>query len=275
MKKFISLILALALLAVSAVAFAAEIPAPEGDDNKITIGVTAVPHGEIVNDVVKAKLEEAGWKLEVVEFTDYVLPNTALEEGELDANYFQTIRYMEEENQQRGLHLVAVAGIHLEPMGLYSEKYASLEEIPDGASIAVPNDGSNESRALKLLADNGLITLGETEDLYTLLDIAENPHNFEIVELNAENLARNLPDVDASVINGNYALQANLNPATDALTAERADSDESYKYINYLVVTEGNEETVKTQALIAALANEDVKAYIEENYSGSVIPAFE
>lgn len=275
-RSIFSLILALALLALSASALAeaAVIPSPTTDDVSISIGVTAVPHGEIVNDVVKPKLEAAGWKLEVVEFTDYVLPNTALEAGELDANYFQTIRYLEEENKQRGLHLVPVAGIHLEPMGLYSNKYAALEELPDGASIAVPNDGSNESRALKLLADNGLIELAPTDDLYNLQSIAGNPRNFEIVELNAENLSRNLPDVDAAVINGNYALQADLNPAEDALTAEKADSDESYKYINYLVVTEGHETDEKTLALIAALANADVTAYIQEHYSGSVIPAF-
>jgi D-methionine transport system substrate-binding protein len=150
----------------------------------------------------------------------------------------------------------------------------SLEELPDGATIAVPNDGSNESRAIKLLADNGLITLAETEDLYNLTSIAENPHNFEITELDAANLPRSLDDVDAAVINGNYALEANLNPEKDALAAELADSDESYKYINYLVVKEGNEESTKTKALIAALQNDDVKNYIEEKYSGSVIPAF-
>ena len=250
------------------------IPAPEGDDNKIAIGVTPVPHAEIVNDVVVPKLEAAGWDVEVVEFNDYVQPNTSLEDGEIDANYFQTIRYLEEQNKERGLHLVEVAGIHLEPMGIYSKNYKSLEELPDGATIAVPNDGSNESRAIKLLADNGLITLAETEDLYNLTSIAENPHNFEITELDAANLPRSLDDVDAAVINGNYALEANLNPEKDALAAELADSDESYKYINYLVVKEGNEESTKTKALIAALQNDDVKNYIEEKYSGSVIPAF-
>ena len=229
------------------------IPAPEGDDNKIAIGVTPVPHAEIVNDVVVPKLEAVGWDVEVVEFNDYVQPNTSLEDGEIDANYFQTIRYLEEQNKERGLHLVEVAGIHLEPMGIYSKNYKSLEELPDGATIAVPNDGSNESRAIKLLADNGLITLAETEDLYNLTSIAENPHNFEITELDAANLPRSLDDVDAAVINGNYALEANLNPEKDALAAELADSDESYKYINYLVVKEGNEESTKTKALIAAL----------------------
>jgi D-methionine transport system substrate-binding protein len=275
-QKLFALLVAIALLSFSLVAFAEEaaIPSPVDGDNTISIGVTAIPHGEIVNDVVKPKLEEAGWQVKVVEFTDYLLPNTSLEAGEIDANYFQTIRYLQEENLKRGLHLVAVAGIHLEPMGLYSEKFDSLKDLPDGASIAVPNDGSNESRALKLLADNGLIVLSETEDLYSLQSIAENARNYEIVELSAENLTRSLPDVDAAVINGNYALQAGLNPATDALIAEKADSDESYKYINYLVVKEGNEESVKTQALTKALANEDVKKYIEEKYSGSVIPAF-
>ena len=276
-NRIFALILVLSLLtfSLSAVAETAVIPSPTTSDVSISIGVTAVPHGEIVNDVVKPKLEAAGWKVDVVEFTDYVLPNTALEAGELNANYFQTIRYLEEENEQRGLHLVPVAGIHLEPMGLYSGKYASLAEIPDGASIAVPNDGSNESRALKLLADNGLIELTPSESLYNLQSIASNPHHFEIVELNAENLSRNLPDVDAAVINGNYALQADLSPVEDALIAEKADSDESYKYINYLVVTEGHEADEKTLVLIAALVNADVKAYIEEKYSGSVIPAFE
>ena len=252
----------------------ADIPAPEGDDNTISIGVTPVPHAEIVNDVVKGKLEEAGWKVEVVEFNDYVQPNTALEDGELDANYFQTIRYLQEQNKERGLHLVEVAGIHLEPMGLYAKEAAALADLPDGASIAIPNDGSNESRANKLLADNDLITLKETEDLYTLQDIEENPHDLEFVELEAANLPRSLDDVDAAVINGNYALEAGLNPQTDALVAELAEGDESYKYINYLVVKEGNEESVKTKAMIAALENDDVKDYIEESYSGSVIPAF-
>ena len=275
-KKLFALLVVIALLSLSLAAFAEEnaIPSPVDGDNAISIGVTAIPHGEIVNDIVKSKLEAAGWQVKVVEFTDYLLPNTSLEAGEIDANYFQTIRYLQEENSKRGLHLVAVAGIHLEPMGLYSEKYTDLKDLPDGASIAVPNDGSNESRALKLLADNSLIVLSETEELYNLQSIAENAHNYQIVELNAENLTRNLPDVDAAVINGNYALQAGLNPSTDALIAEKAESDESYKYINYLVVKEGNEESVKTQALTKALSSEDVKKYIEEKYSGSVIPAF-
>ena len=233
--------------------------------------MTAVPHAEIVEAVVKPKLEEAGWEVEVTVFQDYVFPNTSLEDGELDANYFQTLRYLEEQNESRGLHLVQVKGIHLEPMGLYGSSFDSLDAIPDGASIAIPNDGSNESRALKLLADNGLITLSETEDLYDLSNVVDS--KYELIELAAEQITHNLPDVDAGVINGNYALEAGLNPAEDALVIEAADSDESYKYINYLVVKEGNEEAVKTQALIAAFANEDVVNFINETYPGSVIPA--
>lgn len=272
-RKLFAVILA-ALLALSAfAALAEEIPAPEGDDNKIAIGATAVPHEEIIEGVVRAKLEAAGWEVEVVPFTDYVLPNTALEDGEIDANYFQTWRYLVEQNETRGLHLVEVLGIHLEPMGLYGADYASIDDIPEGASIAIPNDGSNESRALKLLADNGIITLGETDDLYDLSNVTENPKNIELVELAAEQITHSLEDVNAAVINGNYALEAGLNPAEDALVIESADSDESYKYINYLVVKEGNEETAKTKALIAAFANQDVVDFINAIYPGSVIPS--
>jgi len=272
LRNVISSLLAI-LLVLSLTAFAAEIPAPDGDDNKITIGVTVVPHEEIVEAVVQPKLEAAGWTVEVIPFTDYVLPNTSLEDGELDANYFQTLRYLQEQNESRGLHLVEVKGIHLEPMGLYGAAYASVDEIPEGATIAIPNDGSNESRALKLLADNGLITLSETEDLYDLSHVAENPKNLTLFELAAEEITHHLEDVEAAVINGNYALEAGLNPAEDSLVIEAADSDESYKYINYLVVKEGTEDSAKTQALIAAFANEDVVNFINETYPGSVIPA--
>lgn len=243
------------------------------EDKKIVIGATAVPHAEILNDVVKEKVEAEGYELEVVEFTDYIQPNTALEEGELDANYFETLRYLDEENEERGLHLVAVAGVHLEPMGIYSKTIDSLDSIPDGATVAIPNDGSNESRALKLLADNGLITLKDA-DLYTLEDIDKNPYNFEFYEQEAASLSRNLDDVDIAVINGNYALEADLNPATDALAAEETDTEDAKQYINYLVVREGNEESDKTKVLIEALQSDEVEQYIEENYSGSVIPAF-
>ncbi|MBR0463308.1 MAG: methionine ABC transporter substrate-binding protein [Clostridia bacterium] len=267
--------LAALLVLTSFAALAEGIPAPEGDDKKITIGATAVPHEEIIEGVVRAKLEAAGWEVEVVPFADYVLPNSSLEDGEIDANYFQTLRYLQEQNESHGWHLVEVLGIHLEPMGLYGSAYASIDEIPDGASIAIPNDGSNESRALKLLADNGLITLAQTEDLYDLSHVAENPKNIQFVELAAEQITHSLADVEAAVINGNYALQAGLNPAEDALVIEAADSDESYKYINYLVVKAGNEESPKTLALIAAFDNQDVADFINATYPGSVIPSAE
>lgn len=272
-RKLFAIILATLLIIASLSALAEEIPTPEGDDNHISIGATVVPHEEIIEGVVRTKLEAAGWEVEVVPFTDYVLPNTSLEDGEIDANYFQTWRYLVEQNETRGLHLVEVLGIHLEPMGLYGAAYSSIDEIPEGASIAIPNDGSNESRALKLLHDNGIITLGETDDLYDLSNISENPKGIEFVELAAEQITHSLEDVNAAVINGNYALEAGLNPAEDALVIESADSDESYKYINYLVVKAGNEETAKTKALIAAFANQDVVDFINATYPGSVIPS--
>ena len=272
MKAIKVLALILTLLLTLSFAALAEIPAPEGDDNVISVGATAVPHAQVLRDIVESVLAEAGWKLDVVDFTDYVTPNTALEDGELDANYFQTLGYMEQQNADRGLHLVPAAGIHVEPMGVYSDKFASIEELPDGASISIPNDVDNGGRALLFLNDAGLLTLAETEGTPTVADIAENPHDFKFDELEAANLPHALPDVDASVINGNYALEAKLDAP---LLSESFDEATFGRRLNYLVIKEGNEDTLKTQALIAALANEDVKAYIEENYSGSVIPAFE
>ena len=195
---------------------AGSITKPEGSDNTVSIGVTPVPHEEIVKDVVKPALEKAGWTVKIVEFNDYVQPNTSLESGDIDANYFQTTRYLQEENAKRGLHLVSVAEIHLEPMGLYSKKVKAVSALKDGSSIAIPHAGSNESRALRLLADNNLIKV-DNADLLTVKNVTSNPHNFKFVEVDAANLVRTLDDVDAAVINGNYALEAKFNPATDAL----------------------------------------------------------
>ncbi|MBR6221733.1 MAG: methionine ABC transporter substrate-binding protein [Clostridia bacterium] len=271
-RKLFSVLL-IALLALSSVAaLAAEIPAPEGDDNVIAIGATEVPHAQIIDNVVKPALEAAGWKVDLQVFNDYVIPNTSLEDGELDANYFQHLLYMQSENENRGLHLYPAKGVHLEPLGLFSEKIKSIDELADGASISLPNDASNESRALKLLADNGLITLAEKDGLYELSDITDNPHNYDLVELEAANTPNSLPDVDAAIINGNYALQRELNPATDALVLESSDPNGNV-FINYLVVREDNKDSLKTQALVAAFSTQDVVDYIEANYSGSVIPA--
>lgn len=246
----------------------------KSDDKVITIGATAVPHAEILDNVVKDLVKKDGYTLKVTVFNDYIQPNTAVDDKELDANYFETIRYMDEENKERNLHLKAVAGIHLEPMGIYSKKVKSLDDLPDGATIAIPNDGSNESRALKLLADNGLIKLKEDNDLYVPSDVSDNPKNLKFSEQDAANLTRVLDDVDASVINGNYALEAKLNPSKDALASEQADGEDAHYYINYLVVRQGNENSKKTKELIKALQSDEVKDYIDKKYSGSVIPAF-
>lgn len=207
-KKLGALVLS-GILAVSLAGCGAAGGAKSGD-KEISIGVTPVPHQEIVKAAVVPALEKEGYKVKVVEFNDYVQPNTAVQEGELDANYYQTTRYMENENKERKLDLVAVAEIHLEPMGLYSKTLKDIKELKDGATIAIPNDGSNESRALALLADNGLIKLKETEDLYNLTSIEENPHNFKFSEIEAASLPVTLSDVDAAVINGNYALEQDL-----------------------------------------------------------------
>lgn len=252
---------------------AAASSAAASGDKTVSIGVTPIPHEQIVKDVVKPQLEKAGWTVKIVEFNDYVQPNTALESGDIDANYFQTTRYLQEEDEKRSLHLVSVASVHLEPMGLYSKTAKAVSNLKDGASIGVPNDGSNESRALQLLADNKLIQVKKA-DLLTVKDVSENPHHFKFVEVDAANLVRTLDDVDAAVINGNYALQAKFNPATDALIKESSDTDASKPYFNDLVVKKGNEETAKTKALKEALTSQEVKDYITKNYKGSVIPAF-
>lgn len=250
------------------------IPAPEGDDAKISIGVTSVPHGEIVTDVVKPLLEGAGWTVDVVEFSDYVQPNEALNSGELDANYFQTTQYMEAQNDERGFKLVNAGEIHLEPMGLYSKGITSIDDLADGATVAIPNDTSNGSRALQLLASNGLITVDSSKELVAVTDITENPKNINFQETEAAFLARSLDDVDAAVINGNYAIEAGFNPVKDAIISEETTTDGISKYFNDLVVTEDNKDSVKTKALYAALTSQGVADYIEEKYQGSVIKAF-
>ena len=212
MKKGLKLLLSAAF----ALSIAGCANGSSNDDKTIKIGATAIPHAEILNDVVKDELEKEGYTLEVTEFTDYVTPNTSLEDGDLDANYFQTLAYLKEQNKERKLHLKAVAGIHYEAMALYSENLKSLDDLKDGATIAVPNDGSNESRALALLAKNNLIELND-DTLYTASSITANPHNYKIEELEAANLPNNLPDVDVAVINGNYALEHNLGDSTNVL----------------------------------------------------------
>lgn len=245
------------------------------DDKVIRVGASPVPHATILNEAVADVLKEDGYELEVVEFEDYVLPNTSLEEGELDANYFQTLGYMKNENEDRGLHLAAVAGVHIEPMGLYSEKYESVEDIPDEAEITVPNDEDNRDRAIQFLIAKGLLNETDSYDAASINGNEEvNPHKFTITEVEAASLPRTLEDVDASVINGNYALGADLPKTHPALTIEEFDEETSIKRTNFIVVKEGSEDSDKTKALVKAIQSDAVKKYIEDTYKGSVISSF-
>ncbi|WP_300381330.1 MetQ/NlpA family ABC transporter substrate-binding protein [Clostridium sp.] len=243
------------------------------EDKTITIGVSPVPHKEIV-EAIKPDLEAKGYTVDIVEFTDYVTPNTALEEGDLDANYFQHISYLNESNEGKGLNLTYTAAIHLEPLGIYSKRVKTLEEVKDGARVAVPNDPSNEARALRLLEAKGLIKLKDGE-LITVQDITENPKNLKIEELEAAQLPRVLEEFDIVVINGNYALEAKLNPATDALALEDKDAKAAEVYRNVLAVKKGTEDSQKIKDLTEALTSDTSKKFIEEKYKGSVIPTFE
>ena len=239
----------------------------------IRVGASITPHAEILN-VVKPILAEQGYDLEVVEYTDYVLPNTDTESGELDANYFQHQPYLDDFNAQNGTHLVSVAAIHYEPFAIYAGKSDSLENVADGATIAVPNDGTNEARALLLLEAQGLIKLREDAGFTaTKLDIEENPKNLDIVEMEAAQLPRVLPDVDFAVINGNYAIQGGLKVA-DALASESVESESAQTYANVLVVKEGNENNPAILALVDALKTEEVRKFIEDTYEGAVVPMF-
>lgn len=242
------------------------------DDKVIKIGVTPKPHKEIVDAAVPL-LEKEGYKVEITEFNDYVQPNTAVEEGSLDVNFFQHTPYLNEQVQSRGLHLKSVAAIHLEPMGLYSKKIASLGELKDGSTIAVPNDPSNEARALKLLAANGLIKIKDGE-LVTPADITENPKNLQFSELEAAAVPRAVDDVDAAVINGNYAIEAGFDPTANAIVKEDKDSEAAKPYANIIVVKEGNENLEKIQALVKALTSDEVRDFINKEYNGAVIPVF-
>ncbi len=261
--------LTLALLLVLALAACAG----KEEDKTIKVGATPAPHAEIL-EVTKDLLAEEGYTLEIVEFDDYIMPNTAVEEGELDANYFQHITYMNTFNADNGTHLVSAAAIHYEPFGLYAGKTDSLDALADGAQIAIPNDATNGGRALLLLQEQGLITLAEDSGLEpTVQDIVDNPKNLEIVELEARLLPTTLEDVDMAVINGNYAIDANLKIA-DALAVEANDGTAAEAYANVVAVKEGNENSEAIQALVKALESEEVRAFIEETYQGAVMPLF-
>ena len=244
---------------------------PEG--TVIRVAASPTPHAEILK-VAKEVLAEQGITLEIEEFTDYIQPNMVTEDGQVDANYFQHITYLNDFNEQNGTHLVSVADLHYEPFGIYAGKTTSLADLPDGAVIGVPNDPTNEGRALLLLQQEGLITLKEGAGLTaTKLDIAENPKNLDIQELEAAQLPRSLDSLDLAVINGNYALQAGLN-AADALAVESTDGEAAQAYVNVLVVKEGREEDPAILALVDALKSAEVKAHMEATWPGAVVPMF-
>lgn len=280
LKKFTAVALASALslgLLSACGSNANETPSAGSDDNTeavtIKIGATPAPHAEIL-EVVKPILAEQNINLEITVFNDYVTPNTAVEDGSLDANYFQHITYMNGFNESDGTHLVSVGNVHYEPLGLYAGKASTVADLTDGAQIAVPNDTTNEARALLLLQQEGLITLKEGAGINaTKADIVENPKNLDIVELEANQLPVRLQDVDMAVINGNYAIDAGLNVA-DALAIEDSEGEAGTAYANVLVVKEGHENDDAIQALYTALCSDEVRTYMEETYGGAVVPLF-
>lgn len=268
--------LALALTACggnSGAATTAAASSSAASDNVITVGASPSPHAEIL-EAIKPELEAQGYELKVVEYSDYVQPNVALSEGDLDANYFQHLPYLENYNTENGTDLASAGAIHFEPMGLYAGKSSDITNVPDDAKIAVPSDATNEARALLLLQDQGVIKLTDGVGLEaTANDIVENPHNVELVEVEAAAVPRSLQDVDFGVINGNYALSAGLDTSA-TLASEGADSEAAQTYANIIAVRSGDENSEKTQALLKALTSDTARKFIEDTYKGSVIPVF-
>lgn len=292
--KNIKKLLAFALVLALAFAFAACGSTDNNDVNNVTdtvgtdnttddtdtepvhvkIGATPAPHAEILEALSQEFLDN-GVEVEVVEYTDYIIPNKALDEGSIDANYFQHQPYLTSFNEENGTDLVAIASVHYEPYGIYPGKTASIEELPDGAQISVPNDPSNEARALQLLQDAGIITLTEGVGLEaTVLDIVDNPKNVEIIEIEAAQLPRSLQDVDLAVINGNYAIEAGLSVAKDAIFAEDKDSEAAQTFANVLAVKAGNESNEALQKVAEVLTSDAAREYMEQAYDGAVVPAF-
>ena len=241
-------------------------------DEPLKVGASPVPHAEILQFVDEELAADAGLDLEIVPFTDYVQPNVALDDGSIDANYFQTVPYLEEQEAAAGYDFTALEPVHIEPLGIYSDKLTDLADLPDGASVAIPNDPTNAGRALRLLAANDLVTLRDTGDAApTALDVEGNPKDLQIQEIEAAQLPRSLADVDAAVINGNYAIDADLKPAEDALALEEAEGNPN---ANLLVVRAGTEDDERIVKLEELLHSDEVRQYIEDTYAGAVIPAF-
>lgn len=269
MKKLTAaLITGIAALALTTAVFA-------DDDTTIKVAASATPHAEILEQAAPI-LEEQGYTLEVTVFEDYVQPNNVVEAGDFDANYFQHIPYLESFNEEQGTHLVNAGGIHYEPFGIYPGKKADLAELAEGDDIAIPNDTTNEARALLLLQDNGIITLNEGAGLTaTVNDIAENPMNINIVELEAAQVPRAAADAAFIVLNGNYAIQAGFIVSRDALAYEAGDSEAAKTYVNVIAVKEGNETSPKIQALVDVLKSDEIVSFINEKWEGAVIPFVE
>ena len=241
------------------------------DDKKITVAASATPHAEILEEA-KTLLKDKGYELEVKVFDDYVQPNNVVESGEFDANYFQHVPYLEQFNEEKGTHLVDAGKIHYEPFGIYPGTKKDLKDIAKGDKIAVPNDTTNEARALLLLQDNGIIKLKDGAGIKaTVNDIEENPNNIEIVELEAAQVPRVVNEVAYVVLNGNYALEANYTVKKDALAYEKSDSEAAKTYVNVIAVKEGNENSEKIKALVDVLKSDSIKKFINEKYDGAVI----
>lgn len=266
MKRLLAIALCLTLALCAASAFALE---------TVTIAATPVPH-VVILEFVAPFMEELGYELDIRTFNDYVLPNQVVESGEMDGNYFQHVAYLNTFNSENGTHLVTAIPVHFEPMGVFKGKCDSLDTLPDGAVIGVPNDTSNEYRALALLQEIGLITLDpEAGVTASKLDIIDNPKNLEIVEVEAAQLPRMLADFDLAVINGNYALDAGLSVLTDTVACESSESEGYDERVNYVCVKEGNENAPWVEALRECLSREETKAFIEETYAGSVVLALD
>lgn len=276
MKKIVAGILAGALAVGALAGCGASKTSSAADDKVIRVGASPTPHAEILN-AAKDILAEKGYTLEVVEFTDYIQPNVALNDGQLDANYFQHGPYLDNYNVENGTDLANAGVIHYEPFGIYPGKTATVEELQDGAVVTVPNDDTNETRALLLLQEQGLIKLKDGIDATksaTIVDIVENPKNLKIQEIEAAQLARSLQDADVAVINGNFAIQAGLSVKNDAIVTESAESEASQTYANVIAVRAGEEESAKTKALLEALTSDTVRDFINNTYDGAVVPIF-
>ena len=267
MKKLVAAVLTGALIAgtLGTMVFAEE-------NTVIKVAASATPHAEILEQAAPI-LEEQGYTLDVTIFDDYVQPNEVVESGDFDANYFQHIPYLDSFNEEKGTHLVNAGGIHYEPFGIYPGTKSSLDDLAEGDTIAVPNDTTNEARALLLLQDNGIITLKEGVGLEaTVNDIEENPNNIEIVELEAAQVARVVEETSYVVLNGNYALEAGFSVGKDALAYEKSDSEAAKTYVNVIAVKEGNEENEGIKALVEVLKSDEIKQFINDTYDGAVIP---